>query len=228
MTLITPLNWSKIRFPILYLPKEISGTKENVAQSQRLHGTNTSIRGKSQFSSSRQGSLGQSPFPCLDRFVADVLALRGGTAGEVRGWFVEKMQHSETKVPAGHGANRSEMSTLQSITYQMLRNRWCENVGREHKSNNVMWTIDLISLEYWQSCHDPDCKAVGFRGKRMALPKDVVSKLRENLLDISLAQVDESVLLKVAAQTQTEVQRPLADDEDFERALLQLDISGQL
>ena len=43
------------------------------------------------------------------------------------------------------------------FTYHMQKNRFCEMVGRSHKSNNVFWTIDLNSWTCIQGCHDPDC-----------------------------------------------------------------------
>ena len=88
-------------------------------------------------SMTRQGS----PVPSLDQYVSEVLATRGGVRGSIRAWSIE-YGHRDTPV---------------SFTYHLQRNRFCEIIGRSHKSNNVFWTIDLNSWTCIQGCHDPDC-----------------------------------------------------------------------
>ena len=83
-----------------------------------------------------------SPLPSLDQYVTEYLATRGGTRGSIRAWSIEYGQRNDTPV---------------SFTYHMQKNRFCEMVGRSHKSNNVFWTIDLNSWTCIQGCHDPDC-----------------------------------------------------------------------
>ena len=36
--------------------------------------------------------------------------------------------------------------------------KFCENIGRHHKSNNVRIAVDLKLGQYYQLCHDPDCQ----------------------------------------------------------------------
>ena len=36
--------------------------------------------------------------------------------------------------------------------------KFCENIGRHHKSNNVRIVVDLKLGQYYQTCHDPDCQ----------------------------------------------------------------------
>ena len=36
--------------------------------------------------------------------------------------------------------------------------KFCENIGRHHKSNNVRIVVDLKLGRYYQTCHDPDCQ----------------------------------------------------------------------
>ncbi|CAN1755317.1 DNA-directed primase/polymerase protein [Linum perenne] len=59
---------------------------------------------------------GKSPFPALDRFV-ECIASTGNTSGKIRSWY----WFSEDGL----------------MVYSMLRNRYCERIGREHKSNHV-------------------------------------------------------------------------------------------
>ncbi len=88
-------------------------------------------------SMARQGS----PIPALDHYVTENLATRGGVRGSIRAWSIE---YGHRDVPV-------------SLTYHLQRNRFCEIIGRSHKSNNVFWTIDLNSWTCIQGCHDPDC-----------------------------------------------------------------------
>jgi hypothetical protein len=69
------------------------------------------------------------------------------------------------------------------IIYQMKNNRWCENIQRCHKSNNIMWNVSLVNMTYWQTCHDPDCRMLGFRGEVKALPSNIVSDVKKILME---------------------------------------------
>ena len=61
------------------------------------------------------------------------------------------------------------------LTLNLFGNRFCENVERAHKSNNVMFIVDFRESAYYQRCHDPDC-----RGTR-----DLGAHLSEDVLDES-------------------------------------------
>ena len=108
-----------------------------------------SNRSAAAISMARQGS----PLPSLDKYVTDVLAARGGTQGSIRAWSVE---YGPKNVPV-------------SITYHMQKNRYCELIGRSHKSNNIFWTVDLTSWICIQGCHDPECFG---RGSPVPVPND--------------------------------------------------------
>ena len=97
----------------------------------------------------RQGSK----LPSLDKYVNDILGSRGGVQGSIRAWSVE------------YGPR----DTPVAITYHMQKNRFCELIGRSHKSNNIFWTIDLSSWTCIQGCHDPDCFG---RGCPVPIPND--------------------------------------------------------
>lgn len=49
------------------------------------------------------------------------------------------------------------------LVYHMARNRWCHNVQRAHKSNNVMFIVDLEQRTWYQKCHDQRCRATDYR-----------------------------------------------------------------
>ena len=50
------------------------------------------------------------------------------------------------------------------VSYGLTKNnRWCERVGRQHKSNSTFLVADICAGVYWQSCWDIDCKGVKSR-----------------------------------------------------------------
>ncbi|XP_018472379.2 uncharacterized protein LOC108843646 isoform X1 [Raphanus sativus] len=80
---------------------------------------------------------GKSPFPLVDQFVESI-ASTGNVSGKIRCWYW--------------------FSEESLIVYSMLRNRYCERIGREHKSNHVMYIVDIRRGIYYQKCYDPDCR----------------------------------------------------------------------
>ena len=93
-----------------------------------------------------QGSL----FPDLDAFILAVASARGARPAKIRRWCYFE---------------RSKV-----LTYEMSSNRWCENVGREHKSNGVYYVANIEQGVFYQKCHDPDCSSVDFRSDLRRIP----------------------------------------------------------
>lgn len=102
-------------------------------------------RAISSFSSRR------SPFPAVDAFVESVASV-GNVPGHIRSWY----WFSE------HGV----------MVYNIGGNRFCEIIGRQHKSNHVMYIVDFRSASYYQKCHDPDCR--GFRSPLRPIPEHTI------------------------------------------------------
>ena len=105
-----------------------------------------------------------------------------------------------------------------------------------------MYTVDFVGMYAFQMCHDPDCRAAGFRGQNAHLPFDLRNLIQEILFEMELGMLgDEPGSEDSAAVGKGEdhsgkeetapplmAQRDLVDDEDeFERALMALDISGK-
>lgn len=61
------------------------------------------------------------------------------------------------------------------LRYEIYGNRYCENIGRYHKSNNVYWIVDLNKKKIYQKCHDEDCS--GFLSTPKNLPEEIAFKL---------------------------------------------------
>ncbi|KAL5718661.1 hypothetical protein ACHQM5_011540 [Ranunculus cassubicifolius] len=95
--------------------------------------------------------VGKSPFPALDVFVETIGSI-GNVSGKIRSWFW--------------------FSEYGLMVYNMIRGRYCERIGREHKSNNVMYIVDFKSGFYYQKCYDPDCK--GYRSPLRPVAEEVI------------------------------------------------------
>ncbi|XP_011497411.1 PREDICTED: DNA-directed primase/polymerase protein-like [Ceratosolen solmsi marchali] len=44
------------------------------------------------------------------------------------------------------------------VIFEIVGNRFCQNIGRWHKSNNIYFVIDLNKKVMYQKCHDEDCQ----------------------------------------------------------------------
>ncbi|KAG5469263.1 hypothetical protein LSCM1_02478 [Leishmania martiniquensis] len=47
--------------------------------------------------------------------------------------------------------------TNRYLSFPVRGTRFCQNVGREHKSNNVYLVVDVERMTFVQKCFDPDC-----------------------------------------------------------------------
>uniref|UniRef100_A0A670ITU4 DNA-directed primase/polymerase protein n=1 Tax=Podarcis muralis TaxID=64176 RepID=A0A670ITU4_PODMU len=85
-----------------------------------------------------------SPYPEIDNFVL-FLVNKDNVQGGIRRW--------------------NYFSLEQLLVYDISKYRWCMNIGRAHKSNNIMIVIDLKSENWYQKCHDPVCRAENFKSE---------------------------------------------------------------
>jgi hypothetical protein len=58
-----------------------------------------------------------SPFPEIDQFISSILNI-GGVQGSIRRW--------------------SYFTQGELLVYDIFKYRWCENIRRHHKNNNIM------------------------------------------------------------------------------------------
>mmetsp|Transcript_4283 Transcript_4283/g.8238 ORF Transcript_4283/g.8238 Transcript_4283/m.8238 type:complete len:241 (+) Transcript_4283:103-825(+) len=197
MTLVVPANVNKTNTLVLGQPKNdsLDSNKAPVSRTIRRH------------KSSSRNCNGDSPILMLDKFILESTK-RGGTQGKIRAWSMECM--SNEGKPDSH-----------NMSYQMSDNRWCENIDRAHRSNNIIWNVDLTRKTYWQTCHDPECRAANFRGRMMHLPEDAATDVSDYLLDRELAELDEDKVIRDASNPPD---GEFGDDE-FDEALGNLDMS---
>ena len=172
-TLVVPANVSKRQYPILKScarDDDLAASEDRAALRPNL--SSSSIVANRQATTSMTSS-GQSPIPKLDEYILSTLGRRGGPQGRIRAWSIECIDDT------------------YYVTYQMCENRFCERIGRQHRSNNIMWTVNLKQKICWQSCHDSECR--GFRGNLIKLhniSEDVVDEINEFLFDRELEQLD--------------------------------------
>uniref|UniRef100_A0A672GPV1 DNA-directed primase/polymerase protein n=1 Tax=Salarias fasciatus TaxID=181472 RepID=A0A672GPV1_SALFA len=99
----------------------------------------------------------------------------------------------------------------QLLVYDIAKYRWCENVGRFHKSNNIMIVVDLREEVWYQKCHDPECR--NFRSSSYPLPQEIcVSYI------LSLDEEDQAYLMDDAgniepSQTPNQAKQRTAESE---------------
>ncbi|XP_077999309.1 DNA-directed primase/polymerase protein-like [Glandiceps talaboti] len=136
--------------------------------------------------------LQNSPYPDLDDFITTQIN-KGGIQGEIRKW--------------------TYFTQGGLIVYDILKNRWCGNIGRQHKSNNIIplsimtiyfdrILVDLKQGVFYQKCHDPDCKAQNYKSTDLSVPSQYLPTFSDD--------VDDDELLKILV----ELEREGASDSD--------------
>ncbi|KAM4674279.1 DNA-directed primase/polymerase protein isoform 2-T2 [Amazona ochrocephala] len=93
-----------------------------------------------------------SPYPEIDCFVRS-LVNKDGVQGGIRRW--------------------NYFSPSEIIVYDISGYRWCANIGRAHKSNNIMILVDLKKEVWYQKCHDPVCREKNFKSQSFPLPPGI-------------------------------------------------------
>lgn len=207
-TLVVPANATKMSLPILTDPDELLGL-DNQQKLKLMNGVGT---GRSVLNSLRPAtSYGKSPFSQLESFIVNNLSKRGGGQGSISTW--------------SFGLTTQQHSLPQSVSFNIKDNRYCEHVGRAHKSNNIIWNVHLIDRVCWQSCHDPECR--GFKGEHLDLPDDVNNEIDEFFLDQELSSLNEDQIVDGALSNDTATYNDDEfDDPLLEEALLRLNVSS--
>ncbi|XP_036911058.1 DNA-directed primase/polymerase protein isoform X3 [Sturnira hondurensis] len=135
---------SNIRFSATLQILTCDTPKDKQRHPGHFNSTTTSVE--------NMGGFQGSPYPEIDQFVLS-LVNKNGIKGGIRCWnyFFQE----------------------QLLVYDICKYRWCENIGRAHKSNNIMIVVDLKNEVWYQKCHDPECQAVNFKSVCSPLPAEV-------------------------------------------------------
>lgn len=91
----------------------------------------------------------ESPYPEIDCFVRSLIN-KDGVQGGIRQW--------------------NYFSGEEILVYDISGYRWCENIGRAHRSNNIMILVDLKKEVWYQKCRDPVCREKNFKSQSLPLP----------------------------------------------------------
>ena len=132
-----------------------------------------------------------SPYPMIDEFINSLVAKVSGGTGKIRSWLLSSSWKQSSSDGEGnrHGVGgqsnarvqQKQIPTLRpsvervTLTYQVTNCRWCENIGRAHKSNHIYWVVDVTNGSYCQRCHDPECRF--FSSQKRPLPTSCQSAL---------------------------------------------------
>ncbi|CAF4186230.1 unnamed protein product [Adineta steineri] len=84
-------------------------------------------------------------YESIENYFANMVGSFGGRIRKVRS-------------PDAHGRYRLEIGGNY---------RYCDNVGRPHKKNQVYFLVDPVKLVYYQKCYDPDCQ--GFQSAKQPI-----------------------------------------------------------
>eukprot|EP01132_Coremiostelium_polycephalum_P006194 gene6194-7715_t len=151
---ILDFTLEKPREPSLFFNNNSnSNSQNNNISPSKLHQqsnttTSTTTTTSNYSPSSIQICLNQSPFPKIDEYVKTNLLGRGGEKG-----FIRKIKYDTNR---------------KTIQYEIGGNKWCENIGRQHKSNNIYFICYIESGTIFQRCMDSDCK--NFKSTPIYLP----------------------------------------------------------
>lgn len=85
---------------------------------------------------------------------------------------VDEYVHSIIRKDGGGIYGVTMLSSTETLMYAIKGGyKYCGNVGRHHKSNNVILVADLRKGEMYQKCFDPDCR--GYRSDAWKMPEGI-------------------------------------------------------
>ncbi|XP_071663736.1 DNA-directed primase/polymerase protein isoform X2 [Patagioenas fasciata] len=135
-----------------------------------------------------------SPYPEVDNFVRS-LVNKDGVQGGIRRW--------------------NYFSLEELLVYDIFGYRWCENIGRAHKSNNIMILVDLKKEVWYQKCHDPVCREKNFKSQSFPLPPWIC-------LPFLFKEEEEHTLMDERGNAEV---KPPSNDSDLSKSSTSLDES---
>lgn len=135
-------------------------------------------------------SCGPSPFPQVDGFITSYI--NQILPGNIRSWIY---------FPSSY-----------LLVYNITGNRYCFNIGRAHKSNNVCWVVDLFERAFYQKCYDPDCRSIDYKSPKNILPEHILVKifLMKDLLEEDPYFLTDEEILDAVVDSKPEI----ASDKD--------------
>ncbi|XP_078581195.1 DNA-directed primase/polymerase protein-like [Branchiostoma floridae x Branchiostoma japonicum] len=160
--------------------EEGNGSSGRVRTSCESRDNRTGRDSTSREATGQLSGCSSSPYPEVDAYVV-LQASREGVYGGIRQW--------------------TYFSQGELLMYDIAHNRWCENIGRAHRSNHVMFVADLKRQVLYQKCHDPVCRAQNYKSPERPLPAEVLPAFileEDQLWDYGVE--DEDLLLAFSSQ----------------------------
>jgi hypothetical protein len=112
-------------------------------------------------------AYGPSPFPHLDAFFSALVQNNG--RGRIKSWLTYPRSDGDPE------AGECPHCAIGHVLYNIVDNRFCLNVGREHKSNGIYFVCHLAQGLYYQKCYDAaDCP--NFRSPAFHIPPEVLPR----------------------------------------------------
>lgn len=116
--------------------------------------------------------------------------------------------------PNGKIRRKIFFSGTSTIVYEIQGYRYCGNIEREHKSNNIKYVVDLQVLQYYQKCYDPDC--ADFRSPLKPLPDEILFLFEDDSMfmssETSWDLPEENEFLEILEGSKKEIQFNIDDD----------------
>lgn len=146
--------------------------------------------------SETMGGYHCSPYLEIDNFIIGQIN-KGGVQGALRRW--------------------NYFSSEELMVYDISNNHWCENIGRAHRSNNIMIVVDLKREVWYQKCYDPVCRAQRFRSESHPLPHECCLDFLIDMDNEFVFTMDEDGNIEASQSQSHATQNPLpAENVDTE------------
>lgn len=146
--------------------------------------------------SETMGGYHCSPYLEIDNFIIGQIN-KGGVQGALRRW--------------------NYFSSEELMVYDISNNHWCENIGRAHRSNNIMIVVDLKREVWYQKCYDPVCRAQRFRSESHPLPHECCLDFLIDMDNEFVFTMDEDGNIEASQSQAHATQNPLpAENVDTE------------
>ena len=123
-----------------------------------------------------------SHFPKLDIFIMNYCK-KGGVQGIIKGWNFYFVHSNKLSYETNNNELDENAPYIFKIRYQIVNNRYCENVRRAHKSNHIGYEVNLNTGILKQFCWDPECK--GFKSTPVQLPESILPNETLYLMELS-------------------------------------------
>jgi hypothetical protein len=95
-----------------------------------------------------------SPYPEIEDFISTFATSCCDTVAKVRRWALYEVG--------------------KTLTLDLSGNRYCERIGREHKSNGVYFVVSIERGYFYQKCYDSECRATNFKSTVRYVPDELL------------------------------------------------------